>query len=57
LACDAFPKIGALSIHDLTDRWLKPLIALLFLPVLLAAAWGKVSHGDHGGTEKLAGKF
>jgi alpha-1,2-mannosyltransferase len=35
LACDAFPKIGDFSIHDLTDRWLKPLIALLFLPVLI----------------------
>ena len=35
LACDAFPKIGAFSIHDLTDRWLKPLVALLFLPVLI----------------------
>jgi hypothetical protein len=35
LACDAFPKIGAFSIHDMTDRWLKPLVALLFLPVLV----------------------
>ena len=35
LACDAFPKLGALSIHDLTDRWFKPLIALLFLPVVV----------------------
>ena len=35
LACDAFPKIGTLSIHDLTDRWLKPLIALVFLPILI----------------------
>jgi alpha-1,2-mannosyltransferase len=30
LACDAVPVV-----HDLTDRWLKPLIALLFLPVLI----------------------
>jgi alpha-1,2-mannosyltransferase len=29
-ACDAIPHI-----HNLTDRWLKPLIALLFLPVLV----------------------
>ena len=35
LACDAIPKIGAFSIHDLTDRWFKPLLALLFLPVLI----------------------
>jgi alpha-1,2-mannosyltransferase len=34
-ACDAFPKLGAFSIHDLTDRWYKPLLALLFLPVLV----------------------
>jgi hypothetical protein len=36
LACDAFPRIGSFSIHDLTDRWLKPFIALCFLPVLIA---------------------
>ena len=41
LACDAFPKIGAFSIHDLTDRWLKPLVALLFLPVLIHFIWEK----------------
>ncbi len=35
LACDAFPKIGAVSIHDLTDRWFKPLLALFFLPLLI----------------------
>ncbi len=35
LACDAFPKIGAFSLHDLTDRWFKPLIALVFVPVLI----------------------
>jgi alpha-1,2-mannosyltransferase len=34
-ACDAFPKLGSFSIHDLTDRWFKPLLALLFLPVLV----------------------
>ena len=26
LACDAFPRIGHLSIHDMTDRWFKPLL-------------------------------
>jgi len=35
LACDAFPKIGHLSIHDMTDRWFKPLLALFFLPILI----------------------
>jgi hypothetical protein len=35
LACDAIPKLGTLSLHDQTDRWFKPLIALLFLPVLI----------------------
>lgn len=30
LACDAIPVV-----HGYTDRWLKPLIALLFLPVLI----------------------
>ena len=40
LACDAFPKIGALSLHDLTDRWLKPFIALLFLPILVEFIFG-----------------
>jgi hypothetical protein len=34
-ACDAVPKIGGFSIHDLTDRWFKPLLALFFLPVLI----------------------
>jgi alpha-1,2-mannosyltransferase len=34
-ACDGFPKLGHFSIHDLTDRWLKPFIALLFLPALI----------------------
>jgi hypothetical protein len=30
LACDAIPVV-----HNLTDRWFKPLIALIFLPVLV----------------------
>jgi len=30
LACDAIPVV-----HGLTDRWFKPLIALLFLPVIV----------------------
>jgi len=34
-ACDAFPRIGAFSIHDMTDRWFKPLLALFFLPILI----------------------
>ena len=34
-ACDAFPRLGSFSVHDLTDRWFKPLLALLFLPVLI----------------------
>jgi hypothetical protein len=35
LACDAFPKIGDFSIHDMTDRWFKPLLALFLLPILI----------------------
>jgi alpha-1,2-mannosyltransferase len=35
LACDAIPAVGSFSIHAMTDRWFKPLIALLFLPVLI----------------------
>jgi hypothetical protein len=34
-ACDAIPVV-----HGLTDRWLKPLIALLFLLVLVEALFG-----------------
>jgi len=34
-ACDAVPKIDGFSIHDLTDRWFKPLLALFFLPILI----------------------
>jgi hypothetical protein len=41
LACDGFPKIGGVSIHLMTDRWLKPLIALLFLPVLIQFIFGR----------------
>jgi alpha-1,2-mannosyltransferase len=36
LACDAFPRLGSFSVHDLTDRWFKPLIAVLFLAALVA---------------------
>ncbi len=36
LACDAFPRLGSFSVHDLTDRWFKPLIALFFLNALIA---------------------
>ena len=46
LACDAFPKIGHFSIHDLTDRWFKPLIALLFLPVLIEFIFAAQSQRD-----------
>jgi alpha-1,2-mannosyltransferase len=35
LACDAFPRLGTFSVHDLTDRWFKPLIAVLFLAALI----------------------
>jgi alpha-1,2-mannosyltransferase len=35
LACDAFPKIGTFSIHDMTDRWFKPLIAVIFFLFLI----------------------
>jgi alpha-1,2-mannosyltransferase len=34
-ACDAIPVV-----HGLTDRWLKPLLALLFLPVLIHLIFG-----------------
>ena len=43
LACDAFPKIGAFSIHDITDRWFKPLLALFFLPILIQFIFEKRS--------------
>jgi len=36
LACDAFPRLGSFSVHDLTDRWFKPLIAVVFLAALVA---------------------
>ncbi|HEY0257357.1 MAG TPA: glycosyltransferase family 87 protein [Candidatus Methylacidiphilales bacterium] len=35
-ACDAIPYI-----HYLTDRWFKPLLALLFLPVLIEFIFGR----------------
>src|SRR6202050_1395389 len=35
LACDPFPTMGDFSIHYMTDRWLKPLLALFFLPILI----------------------
>jgi hypothetical protein len=40
LACDAIPYI-----HNLTDRWLKPLIALLFLPALIEFIFGRMTLG------------
>jgi uncharacterized membrane protein YfcA len=40
LACDAIPKLGAVSVHDLTDRWFKPLVALCFLPLLIQFIFG-----------------
>jgi hypothetical protein len=43
LACDGFPKIGHLNVFVLTDRWLKPLIALLFLPILIQFILGRRS--------------
>jgi hypothetical protein len=36
LACDAIPVV-----HPLTDRWFKPLIALLFLPLLVRFVFEK----------------
>ena len=45
LACDAFPKIGSFSVHDLTDRWFKPLIALIFLPVMVRFILGRRREG------------
>ncbi len=36
LACDAFPRLGSFSVHDMTDRWFKPLIAVVFLAALVA---------------------
>jgi len=45
-ACDAFPKIGAFSIHDMTDRWFKPLLALFFLPILIRFIFETRSRND-----------
>jgi alpha-1,2-mannosyltransferase len=43
-ACDAIPVI-----HPLTDRWLKPLVALLFLPVVIEFIFGRRTdvHAPH----------
>ena len=41
LACDGFPKIGHISVHLLTDRWFKPLVALLFFPALIEFIFGR----------------
>ena len=49
-ACDAFPKLGTFSVHDLTDRWFKPLLALLFLPVLIQFLFQKSSRETSGET-------
>jgi hypothetical protein len=47
LASDAVPKInGVLDFNTLTDRWLKPLIALLFLPVLVRFIFERRSPAD-----------
>jgi alpha-1,2-mannosyltransferase len=40
LACDAIPVV-----HGLTDRWFKPLIALLFLPALIQFIFEKRTIG------------
>jgi alpha-1,2-mannosyltransferase len=39
-ACDAVPEIHGISVHAMTDRWFKPLLALLFLPVLAEFIFG-----------------
>jgi hypothetical protein len=42
LACDAVPKINnVLDFHILTDRWLKPLIAIFFLVVAVRMIFGR----------------
>jgi alpha-1,2-mannosyltransferase len=58
LACDGFPRVGAFSIHDMTDRWLKALVALLFLPVIIYFISEKAGsrfarRGDKGGKASL----
>lgn len=35
LACDAFPTIHHVSLHLLTDRWMKPLVAVVFFFMML----------------------
>jgi len=48
LASDAFPKIGnILDFHHLTDLWLKPLIAVLFLPVLIQFIFERRRQANH----------
>ena len=50
LACDAFPRLGSFSVHDMTDRWFKPLIAVVFLVALVAFILREeVSTGRHEG--------
>jgi alpha-1,2-mannosyltransferase len=49
-ACDAFPGLG-----HLTDRWLKPLVALLFLPVLIEAVFGTKRTEFWTGLTRLTG--
>ena len=52
LACDAVPKInGVLDFHLLTDRWLKPLIAVFFLPVLMQFIFERRSPGNRAASD------
>ena len=46
LACDAIPAVGSFSIHAMTDRWFKPLIALLFLSILINFIFRKRLHSS-----------
>jgi uncharacterized membrane protein YfcA len=48
LACDGFPQLGAFSVHDMTDRWLKPLLAVFFLPILIRFIFATNSNRDAG---------
>jgi hypothetical protein len=48
LACDGFPQLGTFSIHDMTDRWLKPLLAVFFLPILIRFIFATNSNRDAG---------
>jgi len=48
LACDAVPEIkGVINIHALTDRWFKPFIALVFLPILIQFIFEKKAETRH----------